>query len=65
MAAALKFRNSHGMRARSRGPDDLGAQFDALLDSMQAPKAKKGTAAAFDASPAKLGRAAVKAARKR
>ena len=53
------------MRARSPGLDDLGAQFDALLESMQAPKVKKGMVAAFDASPAKLGRAAVKAARKR
>jgi prevent-host-death family protein len=53
------------MRARSPGLDDLGAQFDALLAGMQAPRAKKGMAAAFDASPAKLGRAAVKAARKR
>src|ERR1700682_6649014 len=53
------------MRARSPGLDDLGAQFDALLAGMQAPRAKKGMAAAFDASLAKLGRAAVKAARKR
>jgi hypothetical protein len=30
---------------------------------MQTPKARKGMAAAFDASPAELGRAAVKAAR--
>ena len=53
------------MRAQSPGLDDLGTQFDALLESMQAPKMKKGMAAAFDASPAKLGRAAVKAVRKR
>jgi antitoxin Phd len=53
------------VRARSPGLDDLGARFDALLDGMQAPRAKRGMAAAFDASPAKLGRAAVKAARKR
>jgi len=32
---------------------------------MQTPKARKGMAAAFNASPAELGRAAVKAARKR
>jgi hypothetical protein len=32
---------------------------------MQSPKAKKGMDAAFNAAPAKLGRAAVKAARKR
>lgn len=53
------------MRARSPGLDDLGARFHALLDAMQTPKAKKGMAAAFDASPLKLGRAAAKAARKR
>jgi prevent-host-death family protein len=53
------------MRARSPGLDDLGTQFDALLDSMQAPKVKKAMAAAFEATPAKLGRAAVKVARKR
>jgi antitoxin Phd len=53
------------VRARSPGLDDLGARFDALLDSMQTHKVKKGMATAFDASPAKLGHAAVKAARKR
>src|SRR5471030_2720460 len=42
------------VRARSPGLDDLGARFDALLVGMQAPKAKRGMAAAFDASPAKL-----------
>jgi antitoxin Phd len=53
------------VRARSQGLDDLGARFDALLDGMQSPKVKKGMAAAFEASPVKLGRIAVKAARKR
>jgi antitoxin Phd len=53
------------VRARSPGLDDLGARFDALLGSMQARKVKRGMSAAFDAPPAKLGRAAVKAARKR
>jgi hypothetical protein len=41
------------------------AEFDDLLNRMQNPKAKKAMDAAFNASPAKLGRAAVKAARKR
>jgi antitoxin Phd len=50
---------------RSRSLDSLGAEFDDLLDKMQSPQAKKAMAAAFNASPAKLGRAAVKAARKR
>lgn len=49
---------------RKRSLDDLSGQFDGLLARMQTPKAKKGTAAAFNASPRLLGRAAVKAARK-
>ncbi len=53
------------VQGRSRSLDSLGAEFDELLDKMQSPQAKKAMAAAFNASPAKLGRAAVKAARKR
>ena len=53
------------VEARTQRLDDLGAQFDALLAGMQAPASRKGMQAAFDASPAALGRAAVKAARKR
>ena len=53
------------VKARSHTLSDLGADYDALLARMQTPKARKGMAAAFDASPAELGRAAVKAARKR
>ena len=49
---------------RSLGLDDLSRQFDGLLQRMQTPAAKKGIAAAFQASPKALGRAAVKAARK-
>ncbi len=49
---------------RQRGLDALSAQFEGLLARMQTPKAKKGIAAAFNASPKALGRAAVKAARK-
>jgi prevent-host-death family protein len=43
----------------------LSAEFDALLDGMQTPKARVGLKDAFGASPAKLGKAAVEAARKR
>lgn len=52
---------------RSHAPDldRLEAQFDRMLARMQTPKARKGAAAAFDAGPAELGRAAVKAARRR
>lgn len=53
------------VQARSRSLDNLGAEFDDLLDRVQSPKAKKGMDAAFNASPAKLGRAAIKTARKR
>ena len=53
------------VRARSQTLDDLGTEFDALLARMQTPRARKGMKAAFNASPAELGRAAVKAARKR
>jgi len=52
------------IKVRSRSLGDLGAEFDDLLARMQTPKAKKGMKAAFNASPARLGRAAVKAARK-
>ena len=45
--------------------DTLSHQFDALLDRMQTPKARRGMKAAFDASPAQLGKAAVAAARRR
>ena len=43
----------------------LTADFDAMLARMQAPKARAGMKAAFEASPKQLGRAAVAAARKR
>lgn len=51
------------------GPDrrlaTLRDEFDALLAQMQSPKARAGMKAAFGASPKQLGKAAVKAARKR
>ena len=50
------------VKARSPALDDLSAQFDGLLARMQTPKARQGMATAFNASPARLGRAAVKAA---
>lgn len=52
---------------KSRAPalDDLSAQFDGLLARMQTPKARKGMAAAFNASPTELGRTAVKTPAKR
>ena len=50
------------VKARSPSLSDLGAEYDVLLARMQTPKAKKGMEAAFNATPAELGRAAVKAA---
>ena len=53
--------------AKLRSPElgDLTSQFDTLLAGMQSAKSQKGAKAAFDAAPAELGRAAVKAAKKR
>ena len=50
-------------KANSPGLDELTEQFDALLDGMQSRQAKAAMAAAFNATPDDLGRAAVKAAR--
>jgi len=51
------------VKARSPDLGDLTAEYDVLLARMQTPAAAKGMEAAFNASPAKLGRAAVKAAK--
>jgi prevent-host-death family protein len=45
--------------------DTLSLEFDALLAGMQSPKSSAAMKAAFAASPAELGKAAVTAARKR
>ena len=45
--------------------DTLSGQFDALLDRMQTRQARRGMSVAFNASPKKLGKAAVVSARKR
>jgi prevent-host-death family protein len=45
--------------------DTLSAEFDSLFAAMQTPKARRGMKTAFGASPKRLGKAAVKAARKR
>lgn len=52
------------VKERSTVPQDLDSMFDLLLARMQTLKAKKGMAAAFGASPARLGLAAMKAAQK-
>ena len=43
----------------------LSNEFDALLERMQTPAARRAMSAAFDASSKRLGRAAVASARKR
>ena len=53
------------VKARSHNLSDLSAEYNVLLARMQTPKARRGMAAAFNASSAELGRAAVKASRKR
>jgi antitoxin Phd len=45
--------------------DALSGEFDRLLAQMQTPTARAGMKAAFNASPAKLGKAAIAAPRKR
>jgi antitoxin Phd len=45
--------------------DALSGEFDQLLAGMQTPASRAGMKAAFDASPRRLGQAAVRAARKR
>lgn len=51
--------------ARERKLEALSSEFDALLAKMQTREAREGMKAAFDASPARMGEAAVAAARKR
>src|SRR5260370_39760588 len=51
--------------AGERTLDTLTAEFDELLARMQTPAARKGMADAFNATPVRLGRAAVTAAKKR
>ena len=50
------------MEARSPSLGALEAEFDAILDRMQAPAARAAMASAFDAPPEAIGRAARKAA---
>jgi prevent-host-death family protein len=52
-------------KSTARTLDTLSADFDAMLDRMQTPKARARMKAAFGASPKELGKAAVAAARRR
>jgi len=51
-------------QAREPSLGALSSQFDALLEAMQSPGARKAVASAFEASPQALGTAAVRAAAK-
>lgn len=64
-AVLLSFEEFESLtQSRARSLDNLSKEFDDLLETMQSPKAKKAMKAAFEASPAELGRSAVKAAAK-
>lgn len=52
-------------RGNARTLATLGEAFDARLAQMQTAKARAGTRKAFDASPKRLGKAALGAARRR
>jgi len=51
--------------ARSETLDALSTKFESLLERLQTPAARKGMEVAFNATPETLGRAAVKAVRRR
>lgn len=53
------------VQARGTELNHLSSEFETLLQNLQTPKARKGMASAFNASPAQMGRAAVKAAGKK
>jgi len=53
------------MDQRGGSLDALSSRFDGLLAKLQTPEAKAGLIAAINASPKELGKAAVKAARRR
>lgn len=64
-AVLLSFADFEALvRGRAASLEELDREFDALLVRAQTPKAKRALAAAFDATPAELGRAAVEAARR-
>jgi prevent-host-death family protein len=52
---------------RDRAPvlNDLAVEYDTLLARMQTPTARKAVSRAFNAKPEAMGRAALKAARKK
>lgn len=62
-AVVLSIEEYRALLSRQRDPlAELEGEFDALLERMQAPAARRAGRALFDASPERLGRAAVTAA---
>jgi len=65
-AVLLSFDEFHDLvSARENKLETLTNEFGALLARMQTPQARRGMKAAFDATPARMGKAAVAAAGKR
>lgn len=65
-AVVLSIEHYRALLERQRDPlAELEGEFDALLERMQAPKARAAGRALFDASPERLGRAALAAARRK
>lgn len=63
-AVLLSVREYESLIAARHDPlTDLVAEFDGLVDRMRTPVARSAGRALFDASPAKLGRAATAASR--
>jgi len=62
--AITRHEEFESLSARSETLDALSAKLEGLLERMQTPAARKGMEAAFNASPAALGRAAAKARRR-
>ena len=65
-AVVLSLSEYQALLARQREPlAALSDEFEELLTRMQAPRARGAGRALFDATPAQLGRAALKGARRR
>jgi prevent-host-death family protein len=63
LLSLAEFESLVGIRSRTLAA--LSNDFDELLAGMQTVKSRKGMKAAFNASPAQLGRAAVRGARRK
>ena len=65
-AVLLPVKHYEALLAQRKNPlAELEGEFDALVTRMQTPKARTASRALFDATPERLGRAAVAARRRR